>query len=306
MFDFAATPLRTAQPLPQSPLFNTALTQMGIEVCHHALPGGSAMVMLKHSRVFGSVGLICRGPVWTCGNTETRVNGLAQLRRALGLRHLIINPEHHSEQALYRQAGFIRLAGRAGRLAMLSLDGTPTDWLHRMQGKWRNRLRHARKQGVTAERHDFLPHDGHWLFNEDGVQQKNRRYRTLAHPIVAEMALNEPGAGQLFIARHNRQPVAAMLFLCHGVMASYQIGWTTAAGRSLSAHNLLLWEAMLALHQRGIDTLDLGMIGSGRADGIDRFKLGSGAVEQRLGGSWLHSAPLQPVHGLRKWLNRPK
>ncbi|MEL6532012.1 MAG: GNAT family N-acetyltransferase [Pseudomonadota bacterium] len=305
MFDFAATPYRLPVPLPQSPLFNAALGQMGVDVCHHALPGGTAMVMLRQTRLLGRVGLICRGPVWTCGTTESRVAGLSEMRRALGLRHLIVNPEFEAEQGLYHDAGFIKLPGRCARVARLSLTGSPADWLHRMQGKWRNRLRHARKQEVTAERHDFLPEEGHWLFNEDTSQQQSRHYRTLAHPIVAQMAQAEPGAAQLFIARKNRRAVAAMLFLCHGAMATYQIGWTTDEGRQLSAHNALMWEAMLALHVRGVQELDLGMIGSGRADGIDKFKLGTGAVEQKLGGSWLHSAWLAPLHRTRHWRHGP-
>ena len=54
-----------------------------------------------------------------------------------------------------------------------------------------------------------------------------------------------PGAGQLFLARGGTRTLAAMLFLRHGRVATYQVGWSSDDGRKASAGNLLMWRAML-------------------------------------------------------------
>ena len=167
-----------------------------------------------------------------------------------------------------------------------------------MDQKWRNRLRHAQKQELVVERHDFLPRANHWLFEEDRQQQKLRNFRNLPHPLLMEMARGEPGSVQLFVARDAHETLAAMMFLRHGTMATYQIGWTTKAGKQLSAHNLLLWEAIQVLAERGHGVLDMGLLNPGKTPGIDRFKLGAGAEARFLGGTWLHSAWAQPVHAI--------
>ena len=45
----------------------------------------------------------------------------------------------------------------------------------------------------------------------------------------------------------------------------------------------------------GVEMLDLGMIDTVNAPGLARFKLGSGAVAQSLGGTWLHAPGLNLI-----------
>ena len=80
--------------------------------------------------------------------------------------------------------------------------------------------------------------------------------------------------------------VAAMLFLRHGRLASYYIGWADEAGRKLNAHNRLLWQAMVALRQQGVTDLDLGGINTHDLPGISRFKLGTGGRVLTLAGTY--------------------
>jgi lipid II:glycine glycyltransferase (peptidoglycan interpeptide bridge formation enzyme) len=109
-----------------------------------------------------------------------------------------------------------------------------------------------------------------------------------------------PGALCLITARHGGRCVAAMLFAHHGSTASYLIGWSDAQGRKLSAHNLILWQAMGDLAGRGAGGIDLGLCDRRAAPGLARFKLGSGAVARDLGGTWADVGPLAPLHaGLR-------
>ncbi|MEL6980044.1 MAG: hypothetical protein AAGM38_15365 [Pseudomonadota bacterium] len=81
-------------------------------------------------------------------------------------------------------------------------------------------------------------------------------------------------------------PAAAMLFLTHGRAATYHIGWTSDPGRSIGAHNLLLWNAIQTLKRDGILSLDLGGLDTERGAGVARFKLGSGAQPMTLCGTY--------------------
>ena len=75
-----------------------------------------------------------------------------------------------------------------------------------------------------------------------------------------------------------------MLFITHGAMATYHIGWNLPEGRKLGAHNLILWNAMLALKEKGYRAIDLGGVNTQSGAGIARFKLGvNGDVLQRPG-----------------------
>ena len=104
-----------------------------------------------------------------------------------------------------------------------------------------------------------------------------------------------PGRALVFEARHRGAPMAAALILRHGRMATWQMGHVTEQGRALNAMNLVLWRAMDWLAAQGHGMLDLGLINSDDAPGLARFKLGTGAMVQRLSGTWLHLGALAPL-----------
>ena len=83
-----------------------------------------------------------------------------------------------------------------------------------------------------------------------------------------------------------RDRVAAMMFLLHGQAATYQVGWTSDAGRDLHAHNLILWKGIEELKERGIRQLDLGGVNTARSAGIARFKMATGGQVRVLAGSY--------------------
>ena len=84
-----------------------------------------------------------------------------------------------------------------------------------------------------------------------------------------------------------RDAAAAMMFLVHGASATYHIGWSGDEGRRLGAHNLVLWNALAALRERGVRRLDLGGVNTQRSAGIARFKIGTGGSVVTLAGSFL-------------------
>ncbi|MBK0326778.1 GNAT family N-acetyltransferase [Rhodobacteraceae bacterium F11138] len=163
----------------------------------------------------------------------------------------------------------------------------------RLHQKWRNRLKHAENGPLRVTRQTMRPDPGHWLFAADLLQQDRRGYRGWPVALTLAYIASNPGMAKLFTAFEGNTPVAAMLFLRHGQGATYHIGHTDARGRSLSAHNLLLWQAASWLAAKGHTRLELGLIDSQTAPGLARFKLGSGARMRQLGGTWGWWPPLK-------------
>lgn len=129
----------------------------------------------------------------------------------------------------------------------------------------------------------------HPLLTYDATQSRTRRYQNWPTALTAAFASAAPDKTHLFTALLRGYPVAHMLMLSHGTRATYHIGHTTDQGRSLHAHNLILWDAMNTLAARGITSLDLG---PKTTDQIDRFKRRAGAKVQSTGGTWLRWTPL--------------
>lgn len=259
-------------PLQQHPAFGAALTRLGRPPLHVALPHGQREVLLMRRR-FGPVtlGLVSRADV---GRAE-----VAHIGAVSGCRLLVVNAETPGAHP-----GVLLRTG--GHVAELELRGAAAELKARMAQKWRNRLNHALRAGLKVT-HTALPADsGHWLVRTDHAQQRAKRYRGYPPAFTAAFAAANRGQARLFEAAQGGEPVAAMLFLCHGAVATYHIGWTGPEGRRASAHHLLLWQAMLHLARRGIARLDLGLVDTETAPGLARFKLGSGAACRPLGGTW--------------------
>jgi lipid II:glycine glycyltransferase (peptidoglycan interpeptide bridge formation enzyme) len=191
----------------------------------------------------------------------------------------------------------------------LDLNKHPEDLRSEMAGKWRNRLVGAENAKLSLQSIKMPTDANHWLWARDAEHQRLKSFRALPHDLTRAYLHVSPNAGRLFTVLENGIPRAAMLFLRHGSTASYHIGWNSDRGRALNAHNLLLWRAMIALRDQGIERLDLGSIDTEASPGLARFKLGSGAKPRALGGSWLYSRAtaalsrrspnlIHPEHGL--------
>lgn len=285
MFDSAPDPdipaAATSRPQPralqQSPEFARALMACGQDplmledaqnllVLHRRLPGGLRLAMVNRADLRNTAPL------------------MAALRaRGLGRTPLILSPETPAPQLA--RLGAVPLVTPA-HAALWDLTGDPEQRRTALHQKWRNRLNHGKSQGLRLTRQN-LPHDPrHWLFAADAKQQTARGYRSWPLPLTLAYARENKGKAKLFQAFEGKDPVAAILILTHGSSATYHIAHTTARGKQLSAHPLLLWEAACWLAAKGICRLDFGLIDTGRAPGLARFKLGTGAKAHRLGGTW--------------------
>lgn len=274
--------------MQQSRLYGATLAAMGRQVAWAEIrrsdgsPLAHALALLRPVGGVATVGLIGRGPVWQGASPmRARAAVLRSLRRSLpgpGVGVLLVTPDRPLR-------GLLPLM-TAPTLAQLPL-GEAGAMQARMHGKWRNRLRRAEDAQLRVEvsrNPDVLVA----LLEREIGQQQARKYRALPAGFIANWVRADPDAFAVYRAMLGTSDcVAEMLFLDHAPGVTYQIGWSSGAGRTLSAHQLLLWRAMQDYASLGRTCIDLGGLDTVNAPGLARFKLGSGARAHRLGESGL-------------------
>lgn len=226
---------------------------------------------------------------------------LVEALRANGLHRtpIILSPEHPCPELA--DIGALPLVSPS-YVALLDLRNSSEQRSAALRQKWRNRLNRARSSGLRVSRQNMALDQNHWLFAADQAQQNRRGYRSWPVALTLAYAKANKGKAKLFQAFDGATPVAAILILRHGQGATYHIAHATPAGKSLSAHNLLMWEAMTWLAAKGCQQLDLGLINTEEAPGLARFKLGTGAQLSQLGGTWVLWPPLgRLLSPLARW-----
>ncbi|MEO0379295.1 MAG: GNAT family N-acetyltransferase [Pseudomonadota bacterium] len=265
----------TCLPLQQHPHYGAALRATGCAVREVRLLGAAPVQTIAR---YGLT-LASRGPVWRSAQGP----GDASILRRSGLH--VINSEGHDLAALHR-AGY-RQMHTPSCVAELSLTGTPAERLSAMRPKWRATLRRADAARLKIKAERFDPERHGWLLAADLAQQRSKKFRSLPHAVLGAYAKANPHDALVFVGYKKRDPIAAMLFLVHGQVATYHLGWTGGAGRQAGAHHALLVHASDHLAAQGIVRLDLGGVDTVNAPGLARFKIGTGATVRPLGGSWL-------------------
>ncbi len=263
-------------PLQQSPGYVAALRHLGRDVTDIHAGDGPPILMLR--RRFG--------PTAVCYTLRADLRGARRSAlRNLPRRHFrIIIPEDYSPTGLRPSLrnGLPILTPQ--HVAELNLSGSGTDDLWRgMHGKWRNRLRRA-LDGPLTVRGSPLEYARHApLLHLEQTQWTKRGYSSYPLGFLAAYAETAKDQTCLIQARLNGETLAFTLFLIHGAIATYAIGWTGAEGRRIHAHNLLMWHAMTGFRDRGIRRIDLGSLDTDRCRSLARFKLGCGARARPLG-----------------------
>ncbi|OUS37534.1 GNAT family N-acetyltransferase [Rhodobacterales bacterium 56_14_T64] len=196
------------------------------------------------------------------------------------------------------------------QVAQLDLTAPKEERRAALHQKWRNRLKHAESQNLRVTRQNMPLDPAHWLLQADAKQQGKRGYRNWPLDLTMAYVHENPSKAKLFQAFDGKEVIAAVLVLCHGTSATYHISHTTDQGRALSAHNLLMWKIMNWLAAKNYQQLDLGLINTEDAAGLARFKLGTGAQMQNLGGTWIYWPPmgrlLRPLAALDRTLMTPR
>ncbi len=279
-------------PLQQSGTYAATLAHFGCTSALAELRAEGALIGRAriHLRKIGPLRLawMPRGPVWCAGAPPdlcTRAN--AALTRAAPWRALWATSTDAGLEATGLRTKGLR-ASKSKQMAELDLRPDEAARRAAQHGKWRNRLAHAEKAGLTVTARPLdQPRDAPLLAAEM-AQRKIRRYAALPTAFTERWAALAPEPSLMITAAEAGTPVAFMLMLLHGDTATYHIGWTGPRGRALSAHNLLLWRASCILSQRGYARLDLGLADPTRGPGLARFKLEAGAMLRDIGPTRLH------------------
>ncbi|HXT10436.1 MAG TPA: GNAT family N-acetyltransferase [Candidatus Angelobacter sp.] len=91
----------------------------------------------------------------------------------------------------------------------------------------------------------------------------------------------QPGHGFVAVARHEGRAIASAVFFTSGTLGIYKFGASDYEFQQLRPNNLLMWEAIKHCAAAGLAKLHLGRT-SLLNDGLRHFKLGFGAVEERI------------------------
>lgn len=118
--------------------------------------------------------------------------------------------------------------------------------------------------------------------------RKVKAYKAPSLPYLNDlcMAHFEEKACIALLAKHRNEILAGIILLIHGASATYQLGYSSAKGRSMNATHLLLWRGMEMLQARGIKSLDLGGIHND-APSLTLFKTGLGGRITKIGGLYV-------------------
>ena len=287
---------QAAGPLQQDWAYGSTMLVSGGTVIRAAIQAegktvGLAQCVVRRFGNFGGVALCTRGPLWLAHlSGKDKAHAYRSLRQSLpvkGLRFLFVTPNEPSGEDVGLSPLKRVMTGYS--TALLDLTPSMADLRAGLEKRFRHRVGGAEKSDLTVHRVGTNVGQYRWLMDAEQQQRNNRSLQGMPlHFVDAYIASRkQPGHNVLTLrADIGRDRVAGMMFLLHGQAATYQIGWTSDAGRDAHAHNLLLFKGMEALKERGIRSLDMGGINTGRSAGIARFKISTGAKVLTLAGTF--------------------
>jgi hypothetical protein len=288
---------QAAGPLQQDWAYGSTMLVSGGTVIRaviqaHGHTVGLAQCVVRRFGNLGGVALCTRGPLWLAPlSGKDKAHAYRSLRQNLpvkGLRFMFVTPDEPISEDLGLSSFKRVMTGYA--TALLDLSPSMEDLRAGLEKRFRHRVGGAEKSELTVHRVGTNVGQYRWLMDAEQQQRDNRGLQGMPlHFVDAYIASRkQPGHNVLTLrADIGRDRVAGMMFLLHGQAATYQIGWTSDAGRDAHAHNLLLYKGMEALKERGIRSLDLGGINTGRSAGIARFKISTGAKVVTFAGTYL-------------------
>lgn len=253
----------------------------------------AGMVQMMEAGFLGFHALIIdRGPLWFPG-----FGGVAHIRafldeinrqfpRRFGRNRRIIPEMQDSPAALgiLKQAGLVA-AGPKYTTIWLDLTKDEATLRAGLKSNWRNYLTKVEGGPLTLDwsgTTEFLP----WLVQTYQADRIMRQYPGPEPRIMTALGNRFAASGNLLLGRAllDNRAVAAILILCHGCSATYQIGWSDEDGRKQGGHYRLLWSALQQLKNRNVTDFDLGGINDDSASGVSAFKDGMGGQRVTLAG----------------------
>jgi len=158
----------------------------------------------------------------------------------------------------------------------------------RQNGKWRNMLVSAEKEGLSLSV-DQSPAGFEWMVGHQEEMMKDldfvgpdpRFLRSWASSVESDTPMT------ILKATEDGEPVAGICLARHGVAATYLLGWSGDRGRQVRASHFLIWQAVIYLKEAGVEWFDLGGVDEHASPGIAKFKFGTGGDRYDLVGEYL-------------------
>lgn len=193
-------------------------------------------------------------------------------------------PHGPESTTLLTDAGFRLRHDRGWMSGRIDLDrGQDQIWAGFASG-FRNRVRQAEKTtpsvGVASDAATY-----EWLLDRHVENMRDKGFSAADPVLLRALRASAPENVLVFQMIHDGQAVAGMSVVRFGDCAEYHIGWFGPAGRRLNAGNVLMWEVIKALQQRGVTQFDVGGLKPG--DGYTQFKRTMRPSEFRLAGEWM-------------------
>jgi lipid II:glycine glycyltransferase (peptidoglycan interpeptide bridge formation enzyme) len=156
-----------------------------------------------------------------------------------------------------------------------------------LKRNWRNKLNQSEKRDLILD----IDEEGKSLkfLMQNYVQDRlEKKYAGPSPKMVAALAEFTLPTNECLVlnAISGDEIIASILIFLHGRSATYQIGWSSSAGRDNNAHYFLLWHALRILKEKEITALDLGGVNDEGAKGVKTFKSGMGGHEITLIGQY--------------------
>ena len=284
--------------LQQSWAYGEAMASLEVKVLRAMVWQGDQLVAIAQficKRIAGYISFAScsRGPVWHPDlQPQQRAEVYKLLRQSMPLprlRVVLFSPDREESQVDAAEIKGLYKVMTGYSTVMLDLR-PPLDSLKAgFEGKWRNRLNKALANEKIRVQVQASVKRCEWLLGQELDQREAKKFHGLPTAFVSAYigASAEPRLAFLVAyAEYGKDTVAAMLFLIHGAVASYHMGWSNEQGRQLNAHNLLMWKLMAQAQSMGLEGLDLGGVNTHDLPGISRFKLGTGGRVLRLAGTF--------------------
>jgi lipid II:glycine glycyltransferase (peptidoglycan interpeptide bridge formation enzyme) len=258
-----------------------------------------AMVLFRRLPLKRSIAYIPKGPVGP--DWRPVVAEALQISKREGAILLYVEPdawENCPECGTLVSEGFTEsdTSIQPRQTIILSLAGSPEDWLDRMKQKTRYNIRLAEKKEVqitqSADLNTFTQ-----LMKVTGERDAFGIHQASYYQKVFEL-FSENAACMMFIASYEEKPLAAIMVFRRGKRAWYFYGASNNHERNRMPTYLLQWEAMKWAAEQGVESYDLWGIPDGteqeleeqfasRDDGlwgVYRFKRGFGGEIKRSAG----------------------
>lgn len=240
--------------------------------------------------------ILDRGPLWFEGygsieHFDGFVGDLAaKYPKRFGRRTRFIPEFEDTLEARQLMQGYGYKLGSADGYETMWLDLRPSteDLRKNLNPKWRNKLNQSERKSLEIiwSNAGVNSINSKWLMAQYIEDKALRKYDGPSYKTMKALGDSFSRGKNMYVGACllDKQPIAGILIFIHGCSATYQIGYTSDAGRENRAHYALLWNVLEVLKDRQVYDLDLGGTNAEGAKGVRTFKKGmGGTIEKTLG-----------------------